>query len=86
MEELSSKTAIVDGACGHAECIAGAKLGNKSSIVSGKVCCMLSKGYLNATVLIMHDSSASLRPLRVPKLLQIPTASRECYEDPKILE
>ena len=44
MEELSSKTAIVDGACGRGERIAGAKLGYKSYVVSIKVCYMLSKG------------------------------------------
>ena len=48
------------------------------------------KGYLNATILIMLDSSASLPyvgPLRVPKLLQIPTTPlHQRYEDPKILE
>ena len=44
MEELFSKTVIFDGACGRAECVAGAKSGNKSSIVTMKVCYVLSKG------------------------------------------
>ena len=44
VEELSSKTVIFDGTCGRAECIAGAKSGNKPSIVTMKACYVLSKG------------------------------------------